>query len=804
MLRVILYEHLHELDNLKFIRDDKLPVRVICPSPMLSDIYQNAYGNGNKRIVVDTISRFISNELGREFGKDFFNQIITKSDLLLTLAVAWKKKWIHLPYQTFTLVFNLFTELRSFTVNRDLISEVLNDLDQNYQEAISYFWVLMDQLDLIDEHQAYYLLSEVFRRPESSLDQDQNESLVFWGFNYLTSLQIDLIKSISLRRDVYIPFPAKVYKNAVASDWIKWLHPAEDVNIKTNHQVVRVVEFPPGKLCEAMSNLLNSDHLTAADIYLAQKKPTFDQLMEIPINQISFKVPNNIFTNSLKKVSDSIIKLWLNNEKVLRAEDLKLFLQNQIEQKLKIENHYRDFNAIKILLSYKKSLEAWRNLSEMNENLSLFDLTIIEKYLELGLPRTYYLSLLKQTSGFRAFGLESLIGFSGDRKKILCISSDYADLKKDETFYDENIFGFLSTIGPIKRAAFDFSFYKYYLQELLMSQNVVLLLESGLQDRSVVWKDVLEGFRLEKINLNKDENKIKKITDYLNDYVENQTWDKMSISPTGFQLWLDCPRKYYFQVIKKIRDKSTFTTQISPAFLGNLQHAIVEYWLNDSVLWSEAEHVAYCQKFLVEELSKEAIILNPFDFEQALNEIIIFSKNGISVLKSLKEKFNVTRYVFEKSIHQEDDKTIFTGRVDVIGYTKNGIFLIDMKRSKSSVPSLGEIKSFVKIQLPYYLTHLVNDEIVIFAGYLCLADITESMFFSFQNKAMEVLVEENLVKPKTSDNKNFHFDEWIKDYKQTEVTELIKLANEKKYLASPRTSKDCEWCVVKNICARGE
>ena len=804
MLRVILYEHLHELDNLKFIRDDKLLVRVICPNPILSDIYQNTYGNGNKRLVVDTISRFISNELAHEFGKDFFNQIITKSDLMLTLAVAWKKKWIHLPYQTFNLAFNLFTELRSFTVNKDLVSEVLSDVNQNYQEAISYFWLLMDQLGLIDEHQAYYLLSEILRRPESNLRQDRNETLVFWGFNHLTSLQIDLIKSMSLRRDVYIPFPAEVYKNAVASDWIKWLHPAEDVKIKTNHPVVRVIEFSPGKLCEAMSTLLKADHLTAADIYLAQKKPTFDQLMEIPINQLSFKVPNNIFTNSLKNVSDLIIELWQDNEQALHAEDLKLFLQNQIEQKLKVATNNRDFNAIKILLSYKKSLENWRNLSDMNENLLLFDLKIIEKYLELGLPRTYYLPLLKQTSDFRAFGLESLVGFAEDRKKILCISSDYADLKKDETFYDENLFSFLSTIGPIKRAAFDFSFYKYYLQELLMSQNVVLLIESGLSDRNVAWREILEGFFLEKISFNKDENKIKQITDYLNGYVENQARDKIVISPTGFQLWLDCPRKYYFQVIKKIRDNSTYTSQITPAFLGNLQHAIVQYWLSDSVLWSEADHVDYCQEFLEVELGKAAIILSPFDFEQSLNEIRTFSKNGIFVLKSLKEKFNVTQYVFEKSIRQEDDKTIFTGRIDVIGYTEKGIFLIDFKRSKSSVPSLGEIKQFVKIQLPYYLTHLADRETVIFAGYLCLADITESMFFSFQSEAMDVLVEENLVKPKTADNKNFHFDAWIMNYKQKETAELKKLANEKNYLASPRSSKDCEWCVVKNICARGE
>jgi len=52
------------------------------------------------------------------------------------------------------------------------------------------------------------------------------------------------------------------------------------------------------------------------------------------------------------------------------------------------------------------------------------------------------------------------------------------------------------------------------------------------------------------------------------------------------------------------------------------------------------------------------------------------------------------------------------------------------------------------------------------------------MFFSFQSEAMDVLVEENLVKPKTADNKNFHFDAWIMNYKQKETAELKKLAND--------------------------
>ena len=636
------------------------------------------------------------------------------------------------------------------------------------------------------------------------MDLSNNKQKISNGVNINDLLQIDLIKSLALRRDVYIPFPVEVYKNAIASDWIKWLHPADNVKVQTNHKVVRAIEFSPGKLCEVMSRLLSVDQITSADIYLAQKKPTYDQLMEIPINQLSFKVSNNIFTNSLKEISDLILQLWLDKEKVLHAEDLKLFFQNQLEKKLKVDNLYRDFKAIKILLSYKKTLEKWRNLSEMNENLSLFDFKIIEKYLELGLPRTYYLPIIKKASDFRVFGLESLVGFAEDRKKILCINSDYADLNKDETFYDEKIYEFLSTIGPIKRAAFDFSFYKYYLHELLMSQNVVLLIESGLLDRNVAWKEILGEFTVEKISFEKPEEKIKKITDYLNDYVEAPVVDKISISPTSFQIWLDCPRKYYFQVIKKIRDNPTYATQLSPASLGNFEHVIVQYWLKDSVLWNEDDHIGFCRELLEEELAKAKIVLSQFDYEQSLNEIINYSKNGIFVLKSLKDKLKVVQYVFEKSLRHEDDKMIFSGRVDIIGYTEKGIFLLDLKRSKSSVPSLSEIKKLDKIQLSCYLAHLPDANHVMFAGYLCLADITESMFFSFESQALQVLVEENLVKPKTADNKNFHFDEWINEFKQKEAKELDKILNEKKFLANPRTTKDCEWCVVKNICARGE
>lgn len=109
---------------------------------------------------------------------------------------------------------------------------MLGEYDSEIAAAIRLFWRLLDVRDIFDEQNAYFQLSEALRETDGIISSDDlPANIIFYGFSHLSASQIDFLKSLAIRSDVFIPLPKRVYDRALSTDWIKWLHAeVEDIS----------------------------------------------------------------------------------------------------------------------------------------------------------------------------------------------------------------------------------------------------------------------------------------------------------------------------------------------------------------------------------------------------------------------------------------------------------------------------------------------------------------------------------------------------------------------------------------------
>ncbi|WP_372654591.1 hypothetical protein, partial [Halobacteriovorax sp.] len=145
MLSVYLYKKSSEIYNFDFLENSEEKVVVICPHPMAADSLRSKISDPSRAEVI-TISKFSSDLL-----KEIDSEIVLKrkADLLGQLATIWKKKLSDFAADSFFDSFNLFTELRGYTLDFEMIKEVLPFYDEAIQKSLPIYWMYFEQLGII-------------------------------------------------------------------------------------------------------------------------------------------------------------------------------------------------------------------------------------------------------------------------------------------------------------------------------------------------------------------------------------------------------------------------------------------------------------------------------------------------------------------------------------------------------------------------------------------------------------------------------------------------------------------------------
>lgn len=792
-LSVKLYNESDDLFSDSFWASENSQTIVVCPSPSEADRVRAHLVKDERFSSIDviTISKFISNQFNvlEEPPK-----ISRKSELLLYLSIFWKTVFPDYNYQRFIQSFTLLTELRGTTLELETVEEILEHYHPEVKNGVKVLWSSMDNAGMYDEHSSYSLLASAYRSTPSPFEHLSEEKIVFYGFGHLSGVQIDLLKSLAIRQEVIIPYRKSLYQKRYQTDWISWIL-TDELDNETEGEFehnFNTVRFPKNRMAETLTKLDAED----IDILLGTSRPTLRDYLEIPIAGLFFKTPLDLLSDLFTKFESKIrILFGENKDQIIETETILVSI-SEYQKKCLEDNDFRGIKALRLL---KETIKEWLELATTNQQISIFDWEVIRNCTHLNSPRIYQAPHLglKPRKG-KIYSFTDVVDIENDRKVLVCINSSHSAFKLASSEYSQEVATLLSALGPRRRAELDFLKAREEFREVLKKTKATLLIEEGLVEHDLGWAEMLKGINFNIISQKNEQ--IKERIDLISLSPKKKVEVTLPISPSRLQNYIDCPRKYYYQFVEKVNQKAIKQTILEPRFLGEIEHAVVEKFLNKEDSWNIQKHQALCVSELQAMLEKHKITLERSDYLSALQEVRIFSKNGIQFLLALKEMLPDPIFKFEdKYIDGE-----YAGRVDLIIETPLGIGVLDFKRSGASIPAKGEHESFEKIQLWNYLRHIErSDKEYLFWGYLCLRDLSESLLYSAWNEVSTLRFEEQEINIKIHeiDEAKFKLDQV--EFSSKETNSFEKLKKDSLWLAQPFNKKVCTFCDISNLCTRG-
>ncbi|RPJ76454.1 MAG: hypothetical protein EHM20_07425, partial [Alphaproteobacteria bacterium] len=489
MLEVIFYQTTKDLTEAE-VSENPL---VICPSPVVADGLRRLMPENSEII---TISKWVTDYLKTKNLKRS-----NKAELMLRLSSVWRHYFPTEEGHQFFKSFELFTDLRSFTLNLEMLSEFLKEVDEVTTKSILIFWTFLLNENLIDEHLSYQILSEM----------ETNRPVWLIGFKHLSGIQIDMLKVISEKIDVKVFFPRDVYAETLNTDWIRWLVPEESPAkmgpISVEEKKLKIIHFPKNKLNIVLDSVKRL--IPHFDIALASQNITLNSRQEVSVADLFFKSQEDLF-----RIQREAIFEEFSEELQVGALELEVFAAG-VEEKKKTALSAQNFILYKILLLLGEALVTY---GEFQTTVDLFTLKVLKMIIELNSPRVA-LTTLTLNSDNRLLELNELPYKESLQPLVMIASTSYGPLKSQDSNYSEKMIEALRVIAPVKRSGLEFLYLKSELSQTLAKEGNILLMEEGLELVDLSWREILKGFELELINPNADY-RLKSKKDYLASFIK--------------------------------------------------------------------------------------------------------------------------------------------------------------------------------------------------------------------------------------------------------------------------------------------
>lgn len=774
-------------------------VTVITPNPVYADIARSKFGDTHQNLETVTIAKFLKDELTQLLTEDDLSNYQGKSDLNLLLGSLWKIKQEGSAYELFKRSFQVLTDFRSFTLNEDILKTILENYDEELAGGVLWFHKILEQMNVIDEHRSYFLLAERLRQGDLPPLYESNRTIVFWGFDFLTGSQIDLLNALSIRNDIIIPFPYEAYQKSKELDWIKWLTKFEasvdiiDHTIKEKADLNTYV-FPKNYLGKTLKSLKKTNYKNKdVEIVLGCKNISDDFVAEIPFSNYSYKVAVDIFEEKLLLLRE-IITTELRKVKYLKSEKLLEICQSFA--KLCVDE--QDFRGIKATSVLIETLNKWTELSEQNEKIFDFDIKVLFDSAKLDLPRNSLFSSSNE-SNLSLKTLKTIEQSDAKLASLLCVSSDYGPIKGSVIQYSENVEQYLASIGPVRRGELEFLILKSKIQESLKKEGQILLIEEGLLEHDLGWSNIISDF-----NLNIQNNEIKEVEQKKYYFPRSDAkYNLNTISASKLQTYIDCPRKFYLSYALKQKPRIELLHELNYMQLGLIEHAVIENYLKKHSSFDEQILNDLIYGILAEFEEKGDLL--PERKEEYWLEVKALCTQIITELIELNNALGL-KLEFEKDISSKS--AIETrGSIDCFGSNSDTVMILDFKRGGGSIPSQIGLKEFQKIQMWFYLNQLEKFNLYdsskkLIWGYINLSKLDESLIYCSDDVLLERFKSLDLKLIK----KTYKFDEQMsslfEEYKQYESEQLDKISKDIDFNCSPKEVKVCQYCELSNVCPR--
>lgn len=730
MLKLILYQHTFQIKS-AFSQTQVGQSLFIAPSAKQADSIKDIFPVAQTK----TLFKFLSSYLPEEI------QVYKKSELLLDLAKIWKSHYPKASYAQYSQAFSIITEVRGFTIDQLLMQDILEHYDVEFAPFILTANLYLNQAINLDEARAFlHLLSKC----------DAEKSLVFYDFKILNPIQVDVLNQLAEKVDIFITLPKRVFEGAIESDWVKWLK-AQIIDVSNEMPLPKpllfVKSFAPYRLI---------DHLDATKkqmiYFLGSQNKTIDYF-ENP----SFIKQNKAEILLFDDILEEVHKLFERTN--FTAEECEEWIKQKIYYS---QNNYRFIKALCLLR------EIVLELKNLELTLDQFEKDLVLKVLRLRLPRHNLFELHQELPQ----KLES----------IFVLRQKDFPLKKFKWEKKPSLEHRLKALGPVPRSELNyFYFLQSFFEKMSESQHNTLFYENGIELKDVDFAKLLSladtAHQESTLEIKKDE------------AIVNESWEgsyQGPLSSTNLQSFIDCPKKFYFQYIKKWQENLEYFEILEEKEMGQVEHKVIENYFKRSKTWDNnifVEVLKETYSSFTQEHKKNIKIDERLEYFSELEE---FCQNGILQTIELMESFPKCHWAFEYKIEEPEMR----GSIDLLGVSDDTVVIVDYKRSKFSIPGPIDIYELRKIQLLFYQKRMKlkfpNHSFVM--KYICLSN---------ENDSTQFPKEKNSDKDTTKMEKAFLlYDKW-----ENETSHFFKESNV--YEIKPAQSYVCENCFLGKVCAKG-
>lgn len=796
-LSVKIFENISVSNDLNFDLTSCSSWEVICPNPTVADSFRENIAQSEFDFAVEstTIAKFLS-DLFQKCFPDV--KVSRKSELLKILATVWKLKFEGKDPAFFYQSFELFTDLRSFTLDKGLMDVVLEHYHPIVSESVKTFWLVLENQNIVDEHQAYSDLYHYCLDNPDVLSDGELPGYIFSGFSHLSANQIEFMKLLGKFTEVIVPLPKPVVSEAMSTDWVDWVKTQADsideIDSEDIERTLEVYSFTRGRSNSLIKELEKED---VFDLILPKKSLGFSEVLKAHSKSLYFKSPSEDLSSVLEILKEELTHHFLlRKSEKSSTEEIKDYLLEKVKGK-KFGN-FKDFMLYRVITTFLSEVENYSELSDANMELGEFDFSVIWEITQLNLPRNFYLPLIKEVKG-TILGLKDLYQVSEDKKALVVADSQHDLSLGGNVNYPPEVQEILVTLGPIRRQGLDFSFYIYHLRQILSYSNIKLALEEGMLEHDQAWVKVLKDFDLKNLPSPKE-----KAPDKTSELLvpENSKYSPPEkLSASRMQTVLDCPKKYYYSYIVGLGEEPDKEKKVDPRILGDVEHECVQEYLDKKNDWDDP----YFKSLLDEKITssfKEEFLDDKLLYEEIYSEIYFYAKQTILEFLKLKNLDPEIKFFFERKMDVEEG----TGSADVVVESQVlGRLLFDLKRSGGSIPDKYKIQGMRSIQLWYYLYFLNASEKPFSGfGYINLSDSSNSIIFTLDPEVSHKLSEVDFFKLEKFEKLREDFEVYIENFytKYTELKGLIQ--DNKEFPVVPADSQACTFCPGASICSRGQ
>lgn len=782
MMQIVYFSQKEQfLLEMKTLKGEKI---FITPSPAKADALRERLSSDSYQDVI-TIAKFTA-LLAEHLWKDREHPPIKrKAELLLIFGILKNKYLPTLGFEAFNQAYNLFSDLRSFTMDVNALSSVLDEQSDEVKEAVGLFWQLLQVTGYLDEHGAYHQIAESLRSSEEI--SELQKTYIFWGFQHLNGQQVDLLKALSIRYNVVIPFPLSLKEKLKKGDWLSWLREFK----------VSEVDLPEIKIApKAQWVSVNSREIAlnlksiiqdGDQIVLGVSKLSPSHLDIVPHQSVSYKIPHELLKDELREVDKRLQDQLRDN---LQIEDLRFFLMNFKASTLKL---------YKVQQLYLEAMDAITEMTDEAIRVDHFFIKLLSEVVALNQPRTSYVPASREDLTIELKDMSSLEFLDRKRRVVLCLDDRFEDVQSLGQNYTESIQKALGVLGPLKRNELELLFKRWEFRDLFSQGNVILLMNEGILKHSLIWKRLFQDVEL--VSIERENNHAPKvIKDILKDKVTKSF--SGSFSASKFQTFTDCPRKFYFSFVEKVTPQIVLQKDFDDMTMGTIVHEIIEKYFKNT----EKDLDKITRQVMQSYIEEKKLKLPKETYQQRYLTFYHRAMNGVNFVLNLNDKVNDhTLWNIEAPFELYDENKI-TGRIDCMGVGDRFVFLLDFKSSKFSASTNTEVLNFESLQLWTYalaakkiVPEFQNKKIVL--GFVVLDDPSESNLLTDDEDFLSMIKANKICK-------THHFKEGLLPLLEEAQGKMKVLASmikdEKDFPARPRKVNACHFCEVKNVCIKSE